>query len=864
MRGRFFSKLLALLLICSLCVPSLTGVVSAFDYDGFDLGLVDYADTITHKVEPGVSLVSAILPDGEHLGSYEFVDGSTYPKYTASTKWESLYSEVRSYCCKALMESELSGGLSGFTLPEISVSYTTWSWHSFEEDPQNPGMPISEDGVAWIRRNLIPTGGYWNHSDSVPLTQATELLSAPVGVATTDPIFFSFKLGDMTVQLFAYYGEDWAYTYNQADLLLLPVHGSWSCRDTAKFGLDYKTGGRLSEYAFLQYQVDVYNILDDFLSGLEDAALYGLVAGSIGLGYNVATPYTTTQKPLSSIMEEVGSGLYDFTAGSAVKYSLSYYFSPFFGKLYPSGFEPDDGYAIPTTDEGWIELAKATQDEWLIGNGVVYREDFIQFAESLSEDVVNTRGEKIADVRIDSGAVKMTLGGSKEPKSVLSYNVRIALPYVWTVSNGVGRLMMNNLRILGDYEYCLYDDSIYPVGGTERLVCMSECGLPTDVNGSHRDFVYLYSQTSSGEDGSTSRVGVILPGRYHEAVVDTTVALNTGSATDENQGDPLCNNIYLTGRYLTFRGNYSDSLDFNKENVNVVSVAPSVEEGYLAKNIAFPGVTTELDIYNALQSMSLIVAESEPELFNFVMEHMQAPGRQEFFERFNDVGYHGEMPDGCHLVYTFMDFSAVATDISDGSTEQSSTGAVWRFFVVRNNAYIDDPSLLYWLQSDAADWLSGVYPDKLYAKITGDFTGKITGPTFQEWLKMQDIRDELDFYQSSKLMSVVRVAGIVLGTILMLLALLFMIGYLFDIWNNFVDISILQIISFGRLYAVSSEEIMDYLGADGGVKYVDFKRICLISAALLVSGFLIMNITTVVFFIMKLFYFFSGILGGKA
>lgn len=622
---------------------------------------------------------------------------------------------------------------------------------------------------------------------------------------------------------------------------------------------------------------------------LIDSSLRGTLAGSIEYGYNIGIPYSLTQRPISDLMELQGNG-YEFKSVSSIAYTFGYFYHPFFGNMYlnKETYLPTKNLASKQSAETgetldkedlWLKLIKDKKSSIFKNNNVEISTEFINFVNNLSADNVNEQGYKLTEVKIENGATRFNgVASSKEPKNVLSYNVPMAVPYIFGVTNETNaRLATNNLRQIQDYIYCLYNDCIYDKDMNRVASMEFEVGVP-------REKIYLFFQyvvsddTTAGSDpdtvkATTSKTGVALISVFDECVADYRENL-----PDKNANVPeYMQNIYLTGRKVGFDNGYSDSIDIRQKNVELLYVSgESGKKPYYPLNIMFP---TDVDYRMAsdfLGAISAEVAESYKDLTDELRSVLKYPIEVEFFEDLWDKKNHGEIPITNKAVKLYIDFGEVVNQSKvvkvkqdDGSgniveVEKMEKGASkYAFYCIRNNAYLGDSDLLDWLKTDKAKSITYVDAQKLIDLIEGNFQGKLTKLTYSDWKNMQDIKDELTYKKDTWLIRVLNVLSMIMGTILIIFAVLFMMAYWVDIFNTFSDVSILHFISFGNLYPVADKITESYLKNNmANTKFVTFKDVVILAIIMIACGILFLNTFTLINFIVHVFNYLMFLFGG--
>ena len=128
---------------------------------------------------------------------------------------------------------------------------------------------------------------------------------------------------------------------------------------------------------------------------------------------------------------------------------------------------------------------------------------------------------------------------------------------------------------------------------------------------------------------------------------------------------------------------------------------------------------------------------------------------------------------------------------------------------------------------------------------------------------MQDIKDELNYKKDTWLIRVMNVLSMIMGTILIIFAVLFMMAYWVDIFNTFSDISILHFISFGNLYPVADKMTESYLkNSMTNTKFVTFKDVVILAIIMIACGILFLNTFTLINFIVHVFNYLMFLFGG--
>ena len=693
--------------------------------------------------------------------------------------------------------------------------------------------------------------------DSESIDTDTYILSFKVGAYSYDFNFFTANYG---VSVTETYSDGTSKTYTK----YMPKDQVRSFCTNPPANITVNDNFTESEYKILEAQ---YIISQDTKKGVDlivSAMKTGLVAGSVGGGYNVGTVYSTRQISLSDAMEEVDGKYFDFKNANALKTSFSYYMSPLLGKL-----EFTDT-PIPTTIAEWSDIINAQNSNFVVDYKINLSQDFTSFESGLSEEYVNENGLKKTEKATFSNGVKAVqeVPKSRNPKSVVSYNMQIAYPYIFYKVGGNYKLLTNSLKIEKDYLYCISDDFIRDTG-LNKITNRSSIGVD-------RDQLFLYYQLSA--DGQP--VGVLLIGYFDECVIDTS---------DGNNGV-----LYATGRKIGFNNGYSDLLVFIDANPMLMySTSEGGKKGYLPKNTAFllnetetnavmhnmtvhpellANGTEKYESLNILDNGSLIselskmenhdVINTNPDMFKFNILFTQIINQSKVADAVEDKNNNTTTPS----TTTPSTTTPNATDPTGGLTQEEldNIGAShYTFVIIRNNRYINDAELISWLKTNTARSISYVDAEELLNKITGNFLDGLEKLTYEDWLSMHSIKSELENNKDMWLIRVLNVMAIVMGVFLIIFAILICLAYWIDIFNTLADFSILQFISFGNLYPVESKDLIPYVSeSKSSTKYVTFKDVLIIAGICCGIGIIFMNTFTLVSWIIYLYNYIMSTLGG--
>ena len=582
------------------------------------------------------------------------------------------------------------------------------------------------------------------------------------------------------------------------------------------------------------------------LEKLADAVRVGLVAGSVGSGYNVGTVYSNSQISLTNAMEKTASGYYDFKTTSGLKSTFEYYMNPLLGK---ADFLLTNNGVIPSTIEEWTSyIERAIQNnDFVSGYEIILNPVFDAFESSLTDDGrINSQGlKKTENISFSNGVKNIKdIATSRKPKSVISYNMKIALPYIFYQSSGDRyKLDMNQLRLLDGYSYCVSNDFMYALDDS-GVVLESVANINSlELN---RDQLFLYKYVSGG-----NTYGVILVGQFHEGVLDTTNGLT-----------------YATGRNIGFNNGYSDMLTLNSSNVNLMysigSLSNSGRNGFLPRNVAFPVSESEMaGIQSFNNSQSSSNSGSQGAGSQGSQSSTAKPlelSNDSAISYVEDKQHHAgiDTPKYFKIIVGFEELkNQQATETTTSTQTPTQTGEkseLKGFVIYWNNYYVNDSDLLSWLRSNEAHGITYVDADTLIAKITGDFSGNIQDVSYDAWQKMKDIRAELEARAERKWYSAFNVLSICAGVFLIMFAILLCLAYWIDIFNTFVDVSLLYLISFGNMYSIWDKDTIPYVQeSKGATRFVTFPQVLLRAFFLIAIGLMLMDITKIISLIMFLY-----------
>lgn len=136
-----------------------------------------------------------------------------------------------------------------------------------------------------------------------------------------------------------------------------------------------------------------------------------------------------------------------------------------------------------------------------------------------------------------------------------------------------------------------------------------------------------------------------------------------------------------------------------------------------------------------------------------------------------------------------------------------------------------------------SEWeLSGMKYYKL-SDVQNDVSMASTLYTVKDVNHLNDLKEGIDAKEDST-KNIIRVLTNILGFILILYGILLIVAYLFDYFNNFVEFSLLLILSFGRLM-VATEKGIEV--SSKSVKYVSLGGLITRVAIIISVGILVMS-----------------------
>ena len=624
---------------------------------------------------------------------------------------------------------------------------------------------------------------------------------------------------------------------------------------------DYRYRNEMSSETWLHYWNNAQNAITGF-TYVQNSARGMVMAAMVGYGFNVGSMYSTRQVPLSDAMEKIGNG-YEFVKSAIFKQSFAYYMHPILGRLELNEEERKTYCNGSATIVDWRNMAQ--RENYGFTNysaSIVINKDFKTFIESLdlTGESMSSNGLKVSktDNLLTDGVKRANIPNTSDfpnpmPKVVISYMVEMAFPYIFAEVGNSYRMNSVSVRVEDGFEYCLYNDIIYKKGD------YSEKGTVTDRSALKigRDKLYLYNVLTS-TDGST-RKGILIFGEYEEAVVDTTTGSNNGR-------------LYATGRKIGFKNAYSDKLNINIANPEIMYVEndSNAHIGYLPKNVLFLPTDAEREISESNYLLDPEALRQGKKEFQLLDSNMYS--YEEMQNQISDMNNHISFENNPKFVKLWISFTQVTnytgvdslseSDQNDAEKIAAAGLSHYGVFIIRNNRYVDDSDLISWLASDTAKATAYVDDVGLLALITGDFRNNLKKLSYADWKRMQEIKSDLQASKDNFFVRIFNVASIVFGTFLIIFAILMCLFYWIDIFNTFTNFSFLNFVSMQRLYPVEHKDLIP-VNAGDNVKYVDFKDVLIIAFICVAFGILFLEVTSIIRLIVQVYNYLIYIGGVK-
>ncbi len=547
----------------------------------------------------------------------------------------------------------------------------------------------------------------------------------------------------------------------------------------------------------------------------------GVLIGSMSSSYNIFKMAPTKQVALSDILEPdptatgADAGMKKFkSSGVQMAYALDYFFNPILGKV------PAATAIAPGLD--WFTYTSRVNVT--AGNGtngkstVDINKDFVRFSQPNSPE-----GEIITTVSSASVATVPRVKGLKNVSFDVNTVLSSALTDMLAAAGGTDASTINgtpkngvdaSVRLAVPFKFNKkLDSDKFEIDKTQGHKVVEGYRLSVSRN-------WVYSIDANGvmkKLGDFATYGIdpdklIMYTVKDKAPGDTKekyYAMVTPSSYKEVMGagkEPL-----WTGRTINLANSYSSMLQLDVENKDLFAIQSSGEglAGVKVRNYAFN-------------------AKAKPQ--------------------------EGKGNDKLSNADTFT--------LQAGFV---STAKVKGFTMYLNSQYANDPALAKWLETNEAAAITGVDSDTLKSKVSSTLEVAVQKLSYGEWVRIAQIKAELDVSLSSKILSFVRVFAILFGAFLAIFSVLLVIMYWIDIFiMDMVKFSMIRIVTFGRLYPVTNKDQIAIMGvgsSDDKVKYATFMYILVISLSALAVGLVFMYLSPIITLFTYAYYTIMGWVG---
>lgn len=135
---------------------------------------------------------------------------------------------------------------------------------------------------------------------------------------------------------------------------------------------------------------------------------------------------------------------------------------------------------------------------------------------------------------------------------------------------------------------------------------------------------------------------------------------------------------------------------------------------------------------------------------------------------------------------------------------------------------------------------------------------------YSEWLVLENIRGILQDDRDGKLVSWIRVPGIIFGVLLILYGLLLVMAYYIDVFNPFTSFSVTEKLTFGKCNALSPEMYKsEGKWTEDGKRNLSLVTIISRAATCIVIGALFIDINTVLGWFLQLYLWIGDLINNK-
>jgi hypothetical protein len=554
-------------------------------------------------------------------------------------------------------------------------------------------------------------------------------------------------------------------------------------------------------------------IINNAIAGIEKykkAVKEGVLASSLANSFNIYSMYPNNQVPLADILEDARDknnmklgykSIKSSGAGVTMNYSLDTFYNPLFGKMDASSLK-DTSQTYWESKINTVTLTHSSDDKVELQLNA----DFLAFSQDSSVERESLTSVKAETIRSGNGVTsyKTTVSNKDvSPKSMIDGSMRLVLPSIfYKKTDGSGKYNLNvdnGFVTAGGIKLLISHNFVYGKEGDS----FKRLGDYNTFGIDDKSLVLL--PTTIDKDGNFDpkgrKVGAVAPLWFKEAVVDT----------GGNESDTLdMSKVYLTGRSIKFGNDYSGKISLDGSNRDLVAV-DSKSNGKQAIPLRFLAFEQGLAVSNVKTHHELVTN-----------------------------------PDNFTLSTSFV-----------------NSGDLKGFVVYRNNWYVNDKDLLTWLDSSEAKAMTEVKSDDLKNLITGSIEVSGSDLSYEDWNRLKEIKGELNRTLSSRLMSITRVVTMVFGVLIIFYSMILVMAYWLDVFNVLLEFSLLNFLTFKRLYPITSKDDIEYISYSGGdVKYVTFWNIIFIMIVGVAIGVLFIFTSPVIEFLVWVYFKLTTWVGG--
>lgn len=556
------------------------------------------------------------------------------------------------------------------------------------------------------------------------------------------------------------------------------------------------------------------------IGAYKKAVQEGILAASIQESFNVYSMYPNTQVPILDILEPEDSNnpngrqKIKSTYGNVkMSYSLDYHYNMFFGKM--------SGSTLTSSSFSWSSVLNSISITPADSSGklrIGVSDEFVKFVLA-SNDLGYLA--KIDTATVASSGFKAIYkpsysSRSFEPKSLVDTSMRLIVPYRFVKYMDSSTLVLPPVwgyQTVPGYRLSLSNFYVYKEGEDgvlEKIGDFNDFGITKESLAFFYTALDESSVTLDTDINSVAKVGAVVPLKYKEVIIN-----------------PNDKNMYLTGRDLRFGNDYSTKMTLGIPNKDLLSVSEKLS-GDMGIPLRFFAFKEGSDPYarDAHEEISLDLT-----------------------------------PIYLHLDFINKEFTVPDPSSSEGAKKVVS---IKGFVMARNNFYINEPDLLAWLNSNEAQALTGVEAKLLYEMIIGAFGLKPKALTYDQWVRLQEIRGELETSKYALVTRLLRVITLVIGVLIIFYSIILMLCYLIDITGFLGEFSVLNLMSLKRMYPIWSRDDMTYVPSEfiGKARIVTFPYMLAWMLIGVFIGSLFIFYQPIIRFLVWLYYTISSLVGG--